>query len=99
VTDVAAAGRGVDVTRVGPRQQPFARPAPKTLDPQLLPDFLPAFNVLQDVSPEGDNLFIDVAEQVGFGGGPACIAPPPSRGTLSLQPTSPALAGTSTAWL
>lgn len=68
VTDVASAA-GVAVTRVGALQQPFARPAPKTLDPQLLPDFLPAFNVLQDVSPEGDNMFTDVAEQVRLGKG------------------------------
>jgi hypothetical protein len=67
VTDPAAAGTGVEVTRVSGAQRPFSRPPPRTLDPQLLSDFLPAFNLLQDVSPTGDNTFTDVQDQVQRG--------------------------------
>lgn len=64
VTDFSMTGAGVEVTRVGGPQQPFPRSPPRTLDPQLLTDFAPAFNLLQDVAPAGDNMFTDTAEQV-----------------------------------
>ncbi|KAI3435029.1 hypothetical protein D9Q98_003081 [Chlorella vulgaris] len=63
VTDPDAAGTGVEMTRVSGAQRPFSRPPPRTLDPQLLSDFLPAFSLLQDVSPTGDNTFTDVQDQ------------------------------------
>lgn len=75
VTDPDAAGTGVEMTRVSGAQRPFSRPPPRTLDPQLLSDFLPAFSLLQDVSPTGDNTFTDVQDQVQRGCGavqPGC---------------------------
>jgi len=54
---------GVLVIPAGPRQQPFLRPAPRTLDPHLVQDFSAALNLMQDVSPFGDTLFADVSDQ------------------------------------
>jgi capsular polysaccharide biosynthesis protein len=48
---------------VGPRQQPFPRPPPRTLDPTLLDAFSASFNLMQDVTATGDNLFTDVTDQ------------------------------------
>lgn len=55
---------GLEVAVVGPPQQPFARPPPRTLDPHLLADFAAQLNVLQDVSGEGDNTFGNTSPQV-----------------------------------
>ncbi|KAL4435565.1 hypothetical protein ABPG77_002528 [Micractinium sp. CCAP 211/92] len=62
VTDMSAA-QGWQYSIVGPSQQPFARPPPKTLDPLLLDDFAPQLNLLQDVSSTGENLFTATSEQ------------------------------------
>ena len=67
ITDLQAAkvAGGVEVSIVGPPQQPFSRPPPRTLDPHLLTDFAGQLNLLQDVSGEGDNTFTDTSVQVG----------------------------------
>lgn len=65
VTDLLSPLPGVEVSIVGPPQQAFARPPPRSLDPHLLADFGPQLNLLQDVSADGDNLFTDVHAQVG----------------------------------
>ena len=66
ITDLQAAkaAGGVEVSIVGPPQQPFSRPPPRTLDSHLLADFAAQLNQLQDVSSQGDNAFTDTAEQV-----------------------------------
>ena len=66
ITDLQAAkaAGGVEVSIVGPPQQPFSRAPPRTLDPHLLADFAAQLNLLQDVSSQGDNAFTDTAEQV-----------------------------------
>lgn len=65
VTDPFAAKLpGLEVAVAGPPQQPFTRPPPRTLDPQLLTDFAAQLNVLQDVSGEGDNMFAETSAQV-----------------------------------
>lgn len=70
VTDPFAAKLpGLEVAVAGPPQQPFARPTPRTLDPHLLTDFAAQLNVLQDVSGEGDNMFIETSPQVRGGAG------------------------------
>lgn len=71
VTDMSAA-QGWQYGIVGPPQQPFARPSPKTLDHLLLDDFAPQLNLLQDVSATGENLFTATSEQARWGpGGPS----------------------------
>lgn len=64
VEDLAAAP-GVTLQLVGPRQQPFPRPPPRSVEASLLSDFYESFNLMQDVSPQGDNWFTATAEQVG----------------------------------
>jgi hypothetical protein len=66
ITDLQAAkaAGGVEISIVGPPQQPFSRPPPRALDPHLLADFKAQLNLLQDVSGQGDNTFTDTAEQV-----------------------------------
>jgi capsular polysaccharide biosynthesis protein len=64
VTDIASESpTGVVVLPAGPRQRPFSRPPPKTLDPNVLRDFAQSFNLLQDISADGDNMFTYTQEQ------------------------------------
>jgi capsular polysaccharide biosynthesis protein len=54
---------GVQVISAGPPQKPFPRPPPRILDPDLLLDFKDSFNLMQDVSATGANMFQDVSSQ------------------------------------
>lgn len=54
---------GVAVISAGPPQRPFSRPPPRTLDPNLLVEFKDSFNLMQDVSASGPNMFEDVSSQ------------------------------------
>jgi len=54
---------GVTVISAGPPQRPFSRPPPRTLDPNLLVEFKDSFNLMQDVSVGGPNIFKDVSSQ------------------------------------
>ena len=49
ITDLQAAkaAGGVEISIVGPPQQPFSRAPPRTLDPHLLADFAAQLNLLQ----------------------------------------------------
>lgn len=91
VEDLAAAP-GVALQLVGPRQQPFPRPLPRSVEASLLSDFYESFNLMQDVSPQSDNWFTATAEQVGPSwrrfGAPGSPLAAPSNPTLFLHCTA-----------
>lgn len=65
---VGSRPEGVAVAIVGPPQSQYPRPPPLTVDAHLLRDFAPAFNLMQDVTPEGPNTFTQTSDQVRLAG-------------------------------
>lgn len=62
--------RQLELEIVGPRQAPFDRPPPRTLDAALLPEYAAQLNLLQDVAVDGGPTpFTATSEQVGWCGG------------------------------
>lgn len=56
ITEVRdSAPLGASVLSAGPDQQPFARPPPRMIDPNLISDFQESFSMMQDISSSGDN--------------------------------------------
>jgi hypothetical protein len=47
----------VEVFEIG-NVEPFVRSAPNVIDEYFLVDFFETFNLLQDVQPQGDKLFV-----------------------------------------
>lgn len=60
--------RDVALQIVGPSQQPFPRPPPRTVEASLLRDFAESFNLMQDVNADSDTMFTLTADQVSSGG-------------------------------